>query len=141
MKPKKSYKPGPMDNCMTPPYALDPIMPFLEKGWMWWEPAMGTGNIVRTLRKHRYKIRGTDVVAGYGYFNWRPNSAAWDASITNPPYGLKYKWLSRSVELDKPFALLVPVEMLGAKKCQEWLKKIPFEIMLLNRRINFIMPK
>ena len=67
-------------------------------------------------------------------------SPEWEASITNPPYGLKYKWLARSIELDKPFALLVPVEMLGAQGCQVLLKTIPFEIMLLNRRVNFIMP-
>lgn len=100
---------------------------------------MGKGNIVNVLSDAGFNIRGTDIENGWDYFE-RPLSTLWDASITNPPYGLKYQWLQRSVELGKPFALLVPVEMLGAKKCQDILREVHFEIMLLNRRVNFEMP-
>ena len=139
MKLKLQYKSGPMDNCQTPPYALDPILPYLDKSLTWWEPAMGKGNIVNTLVDKGYKIHGTDIEKGWDYF-YCELPTLWDVSITNPPYGLKFKWLARCYELGKPFALLVPVEMLGAKQTQELLKVNPFEIMLLNRRVNFEMP-
>lgn len=138
MKPKRQYKPGPTDLCQTPPYALDPILPYLNKNWMWWEPAMGKGNIVNTLASREFWIRGTDIENGFDYFDFSPSD--WDASITNPPYSLKFRWLARSIELGKPFALLVPVEMIGAKSAQDLLKYYHFEIMLLNRRVNFVMP-
>jgi len=138
MKPKRQYKPGPMDNCQTPAYALDPILPYLNRDWTWWEPAEGKGNIATTMRQNGYTCWGTDIETGYDYFDYCPSG--WDASITNPPYGLKFQWLKRIIELGKPFALLVPVEMIGAKTAQDFLKTIPFEIMLLNRRVNFVMP-
>ena len=140
MKPKKNYRPGPMDSCQTPTYALDPILPYLRVDWKWWEPCAGKGNIVHALEDNNFSVTWSDIIHGekYDYFSYSPNE--WTASITNPPYGLKFPWLARCYELGKPFALLVPVEILGAKKCQELIEANGFEMMLLNRRVNFEMP-
>ena len=38
---------GSPDDFQTPPYALDPLLPFLKRDWVVWECACGKGNLVR----------------------------------------------------------------------------------------------
>lgn len=137
----------PFDRCNTPAYALDPLLPYLKKKWHVWEPAAGTGNIIRALGPHVYDVRGTElrrtdigtgVLGGIDFFGWEP--ILWDALVTNPPYSIKFDWLARCYALGKPFALLVPVETIGAQKAQRLMERHGVELLLLNRRVNFEMP-
>lgn len=126
------------DQCQTPPYALTPLLPFLHPSSKIWEPACGEGSLVTAMKEAGLQVQGTDWLTGHDYFEYEPDD--WDLSITNPPYSLKYKWLERSYELRKPFALLVPLEMLGAASCQRLIKINDFRVMLLDKRVNFKMP-
>ncbi|MBN1430421.1 MAG: hypothetical protein JXB07_18775, partial [Anaerolineae bacterium] len=42
-------EPQGFDDCQTPPYALDPLLPYLSHEWTIWEPARGDGQLVETL--------------------------------------------------------------------------------------------
>jgi hypothetical protein len=132
------YVPQGHDLCQTPPYALAPLLPFLKPDTTIWEPAVGEGNIAIELEDKGFSVVISDILRGQNFFEYAPDS--WDAIVTNPPYSLKYRWLKRCYELGKPFALLIPVETLGAKTAQELMQEYGFEVMLLNRRINFKMP-
>jgi len=133
------YIPQGYDACQTPPYAIDPLLPYLDRDWTIWEPAQGEGLLVEALYDSGFSsVTGSDLLTGGNFFEYQP--PAWDALVTNPPFSLKYKWLERCYQLGKPFALLVPVEMLGAKTAQELMKNYGFEVMLLNRRVSFKMP-
>lgn len=149
MKPKENKTGIPkMDRCMTPAYALDPLLPFLRPDWRVWEGAAGTGNICTVLEKQANAralagFVGTDVHGVYAepprdFFDWQP--ACFDAIVTNPPYSIKFRWLERCYQLGKPFALLVPVETIGAKSAQTLMERHGSELLLLNRRVNFEMP-
>lgn len=138
MKPKSNYKPGPQDNCQTPIYAVEPILKFIPIHWHIWEPAAGQGNIVKALSSYGYNVTGTDILTGQDFFKYKP--MAWDAVITNPPFSLKYRFLARCYQLGKPFALLLPLETLGAKAAQVLFKEFGIEIILLNKRVDFFMP-
>lgn len=150
MKPKQNNGTDPtgMDVCNTPPYALDPLLPYIRPEWSVWEPAASTGNICEALRPHvlgvhatelRTKGLGTDVRGGVNFFTWQP--VYFDAIVTNPPYSIKFDWLARCYDLGKPFALLVPVEMIGAQAAQKLMEQHGAELLLLNRRVNFEMPQ
>lgn len=147
MKPKKNYVTSDKDLCQTPDYALDPLLPYIKKInknssiWTIWECASGEGNIVKVLQSQGYKVIGTDILEGvdFDFFDYQPY--IWDCIITNPPYRLKYQWLERCYQLNKPFALLMPLETLGAKRAQVLFEKHGFEIILLRPRVNFKMPK
>ncbi len=130
-----------LDQCQTPYYALDPLLPYLPTEWVYWEPACGDGNIVAKLKSSDLEVIGTDILTGYDFFDYQPNDWDWDCQVTTPPYSLKYKWLKRSYELDKPFALLLPLETLAAAKGQALFKRHGLELILLNKRVNFKMPK
>lgn len=135
-----AYVPQGYDACQTPPYALDPLLPYLLTEFTIWEPAQGEGLLVDALYDSGFEtVIGTDMLTGQNFLEYEPEQE-WHIQVTNPPFSLKYKWLERSYELGKPFALLLPVETLGAKTAQELMKRYGFEIMLLNRRVSFKMP-
>lgn len=132
----KSY-----DNMQTPGYALEPLLHFVLPTWIIWEPAAGEGLLVDRLydegfREHQ--VIDTDVLTGRNFFDWQPGE--WDVIITNPPYSIKYLWLKRCYELGQPFALLMPVEVLGAKAAQELFAEHGVEVIFMDQRINFKMP-
>lgn len=140
MKPKNNYVPGPMDNCYSPPYAINPIIPFLRNKSAW-ECAQGTGNFVRKINQHYGSFCfGTDISNGCDFFEYIPKEE-FDVIVTNPPFGLKYKFIERCYQLGKPFALLMPLEVLGAAVAQRMFEKNGIEIIFLSPRIGFKMPR
>lgn len=152
MKPKANratdkHVSQPMDRCNTPAYALDPLLPYLRRNWVVWEPAAGTGRLYDALAGHTLGVMGTElreddigkgVHGGLDFFTYR--APGFDAIVTNPPYSIKFDWLERCYELGKPFALLVPVETIGAQSAQRQMERYGAELLLLNRRVNFEMP-
>ena len=153
MKPKTNRAGDPaeskgFDRCYTPAYALDPLLSYIRREWIVWEPAAGSGNI-HSVMLHRVGTReqagavASDIHGNFAnpsrnFFDWQPG--LFDAIVTNPPYSIKFDWLARCYELGKPFALLVPVETIGAQSAQKLMERYGCELLLLNRRVNFIMP-
>ena len=138
MKPKQNYKAGPMDRCQTPDYALTPLLKFLPWPCLVWESAAGEGWLVKALKDHYFKVYATEIDTGVDFFN--QTIPLGDIQVTNPPYGNKFKWLEHSYDLEIPFALLLPVETLGAQKAQTLFEKYGIEVLVLDKRIDFKMP-
>lgn len=143
MKPKQNKrgdtkKSNTYDRCQTPYYALDPLLPYLKPHWIIWESAAGDGQIVGKLQQHGFCVIGTDILTGNNFFETEPEM--WQCQVTNPPYSTKYDWLERSYSFGLPFALLLPLETLGAKSGQQLFEKHGIEIILLDKRVNFKMP-
>lgn len=131
---------SPMDRCQTPAYSIQPLLPYLTAQDIIWECAAGEGYLARWLRQTNVKrVIESDVLTGQNFFEWQP-SGLWTKVITNPPYSIKYRWLARCYELGKPFALLVPVETLGAKTAQVLFRKHGVQVIFMDRRVNFLMP-
>lgn len=146
MKPKKSQSAildqlSPNDFCQTPAYALEPLLPYLsvDKRLTIWEPAAGEGYLAGALRDSGRTVADSDILSGHNFFSYQPPQ--WDVLVTNPPYSIKFHWLARCYELGKPFALLVPVQTIGAgAKAHPLFERYGFEMMLLDHRVNFKMP-
>lgn len=148
MKPKTNragtlYEAKGFDCCQTPSSAAKTLQRFIPPGKIIWESAAGTMRmLVKGIQEYLspHSVIATDIQddTSYNFFDYSPN--IWDIQITNPPYSIKYHWLKRSYELGKPFALLLPVETIGAKKAQTLMKEYGAEIILLSKRINFYMP-
>lgn len=139
--PVNIYVPQGMDACQTPAYAIDPLIPHLMQFDIIWEPAAGEHMIVDAffdVAYKRFKVEASDLIEGNNFFDYEPEK--WDCIVTNPPYSIKYQWLERCYQLEKPFALLLPVETLGASTAQQLFEKHGVQVMLLNKRVNFKMP-
>jgi len=122
-KPKLMMN-GHTDEIYTPEYALNPILPYLKKEWTIWENAWGTGVLAKHLIKKGFKVSSEDG----------------DIILTNPPYSDKEGFLERAYKRGKPFAFLLPLTTLEGKKRGELFKKYGVQLIIPNRRINFIMP-
>ena len=143
MKPKVNragslYEPRGFDACQTPSYAIDPLIPYLPVRWTIWEPACGEGHLVDAFADAGRVVVASDIIQGCNFFEHEPET--WDCLITNPPYSIKYPWLERCYALGRPFALLLPVETLGAQRAQALFVEHGVQIILLDKRINFKMP-
>ena len=129
----------PFDHCQTPGYAIDPLLPYLPGNSVVWEPARGEGLLVAAFYDASRQVVSSDITTGENFFEYQPER--WDVLVTNPPYSLKFRWLERCYSLGKPFALLLPVETLGAKAAQVLFALHGVQVMFLDRRINFKMPR
>ena len=139
MKPKenKGYNIGTYDECQTPPYALEPLIPYLNINHLIWESASGKGTLVRKLREYHYTVISTDITRDQDFFLERHYGAT---IVTNPPYSIKYDWLEHCYLTGNPFALLMPVEMLGTAKGQDLFKRYGIEMIFMSPRVDFYMP-
>lgn len=136
MPPKRVDAP---DDFYTPDYALEPLTQYLKKEWKIWESACGTGNIVEFLKNKGFSTFGTDIKEGEDFLTSRRED--FDCIITNPPYSLKDQWLERCFYLKRPFALLLPLTALEGKKRQALYRKFGIQVILFNKRIQFIEGK
>lgn len=139
-KSKKNRKAGGQDKCQTPPYAITPLLPYLPKESVIWEPACGEGNIVSALTRQGYSVVGSDIESGHDFRYWQPDH--FDIIITNPPYSqpLKNEFFARAYQLGKTFAFLVKADTTGTKGWQVYAKEFGYEQMHLDERIDFKMP-
>lgn len=130
------------DDFQTPPEALYPLLPYIKKDWIIWEPACGKGNLVTELKLHGYVVTGTDIKTGYDFLNWEPINeyGGYDCIITNPPYSLKQQFLKRCYDLGKPFALLLPLTTFETQKRQYYFKKYGVQVIFFDKRMNFETP-
>lgn len=144
MKPKKNNagdttQSKGYDRCQTPPYAIQPLIPHLPHHITVWEPAAGEGYLANAIRPYVENVIATDILTEQNFFEYEPED--YDVIITNPPYSIKYQWLERCIDLciyqNKAFALLVPLETLGAARAQKLLKKINTKVILMDKRTDF----
>ena len=127
------------DDFQTPPEALLPLFPRLNKKWVIWECAEGEGNLTTALKKNGFKVIGTDILTGKDFLTWRPKK--FDCIITNPPYSLKQQFLERAYQLGKPFAFLLPLTTLETRKRQGLFNDHGVEMIIFDRRIHFETPQ
>jgi len=129
---------GSSDDFQTPPKALDPLYPFLKKGWIVWECASGKGNLAKALIDKGYSVRSTDILQGRDFLTWAPDQ--WDCVVTNPPFSLKQEFLERCYRLGKPFALLLPLTTFETPARQALFREYGVQVIFFDKRINFETP-
>jgi len=126
---------GRSDEFFTPEYALKPLLPFLRKEWTIWECAWGEGALATHFKNKGFNVLNEDV----DFFDFDLTDKC-DILITNPPYSKKDEFLKRAYELGKPFAFLMPLTTLEGIKRGAMFSKHGIQIIIPNRRINFITP-
>lgn len=132
------------DLWYTPAYALTPLLPYLYDNGLRtvWESAAGEGHLTRSLEAAGFQVASTDIrntpsAGQLDYFSANPG-LDYDVEVTNPPFSLKYRWLEKACERGKPFALLMPGDVLFAAKGQALIKRYDLEFLVPDKRIDFI---
>jgi hypothetical protein len=104
------------DDCYdTPPCAVHALLKVEKLPRLIWEPACGTGNIVKVLRKAGHDVIASDINrrgcpnskrVDFLALDSNSNSAGYDAVVTNPPYALAEKFILNALE-HAPLAVML----------------------------------
>ena len=116
-------------------YKSNIVSELAPKKWLIFECAWGKGNLFRFLKEEGFKVIGSDKE-----FDFLKNNRECDCIVTNPPYSKKDAFIERCYQLNKPFALLMPLTALEGKKRGALYKRYGIQMIIPNKRINFETP-
>lgn len=123
------------DECQTPKEGISFLLPFLDKKQTIWDSAYGGGSLAKNFRELGFNVIGNREI------DFLKENLDCDIIITNPPYSLKEEFLERAYSIGKPFAFLMPLTALEGKKRGELYRKYGIQLIIPNKRINFILPE
>lgn len=120
------------DDYLTPKYAWENILEFIPKNKIIWEPFYCEGTSGKILGELGLKVIHKDIdffIHDLG-----------DIIITNPPFSIKEKVLTRLKELGKPFILILPSPTMTCQYIRKLFaeEKDRLQLIIPRRRIQFI---
>ena len=128
------------DEMYTPYYAVKPLLQFVknyardrESIVVWCPFDKEWSAFVVMLRENGYKVIHTHLESGQDFFEYEPKD--YDLIISNPPFTKKDDVLKRLQELDKPFAMLLPINSLQGAKRFKYMEDI--QLLFFDKRIGF----
>ena len=122
------------DEVYTPAYAVKPILQYIDKNLTVWCPFdEEDSEYVKLLKENGNKVIATHIFNGQDFFEYEPEE--YDVIVSNPPFSIKDKILKRLNELNKPYAILLPLPTLQGQKRFEYLKDT--QALIFDKRINF----
>lgn len=116
------------DDYMTPKSAWMNIMHLLPRDKVLWEPFYGNGDSGRIFRELGFNVIHENE-------NFFENNKG-DIVVSNPPYSIKKEIITRLVEIDKPFVLLMPSATMLCNYMRELLSD-ELQIIIPRKRIQF----
>lgn len=123
------------DEVFTPFYAVDPIVKYISKGKTIWLPFDEKWSaFYQTFTKLGYKVIRSCLSDGKDFFEYEP-AENYDIIVSNPPFSNKDDVLKRLFELDKPFAILLPLTSLQGKKRFKYMKNI--QMLSFDARVDY----
>jgi hypothetical protein len=96
----------------SPPWVARALAPFLRKRGTphLWEPAVGAGNLVRTLRAEGFAVTGT----ADDFLSKSVAPPGVDCTVTNPPFGfggrLAVRFIEHAITLAPIVAMLLRID-------------------------------
>ena len=128
------------DEVYTPAYAVKPILKYLNRGnkssyTIWCPFDTEESEYVKQFRAAGHKVIATHIDNGQNFFTYEPEEH-YDFIISNPPFSLKDAILKRLSELNKPFAILLPLPALQGQKRFPYLKDC--QALILIKELIFI---
>lgn len=134
------YACGGGDEQYTPRKTVEILLPHIQhlKDKIIWCPFdRGDSQFVKVLEEHGFKVIYSHLDYGQDFFEYEPDE--WDVIISNPPYTNKRAYWERCLGFNKPFALLLPVNILSDSIINVTMKgrEAEFGIMIPSRRTRF----
>ena len=123
------------DEVYTPDYAVKPILKYLKPNSTIWCPFdTEDSEYVKIFKEAGYKVIYSHIDNGQNFFEFEPKED-YDVIISNPPFSIKDDILRRLNELDKPYAMLMPLPALQGQKRFKYLKGS--QALIFDKRINY----
>lgn len=103
---KLAYSAGANDECYTPAYFVELILPHIPAGAVVWCPFDTPESEFVKLISKTNKVIHSHISEGKDFYQYEPNEH-WDILISNPPFTGKAKIFERALSFGKPFALVM----------------------------------
>lgn len=124
------------DERYTPSYAVRPLLEFISNDKIIWCPFDNERSaFVNVFKKAGHNVIYSHIDYGQDFFLYEPKK--WDIMISNPPFSKKDAVLRRAYKLEKPFALLLPVNCIQGEGRYKIFKN-DIQMLCFDKRIGFI---
>lgn len=130
------------DEVYTPEEAIKPLIKHLvefktrartERLVIWCPFDTEESNYVGVLRKAGFEVIATHIDNGQNFFYYEPEY--YDVIVSNPPFSIKDAVIQKLYELDKPYAMLLPIPTLQGQKRFPYMKDC--QALIFDKRINY----
>lgn len=123
------------DECYTPHYTVHPLIKYIPSNKTIWCPFDESWSaFVNELFLNGNKVISSHLNEGLDFFNYE--SYYYDIIISNPPFSIKDAVLKRLYELNKPFAILLPMNSLQGVNRYQYFKN-GIQLLAFDQRIGF----
>lgn len=127
------------DETYTPRYAVLPLLKYIDKSKTIWCPFDDKDSeYVKVFQENGYNVIYSHIDEGKNFFDYEPKEP-YDIIISNPPFSIKDEILHRCNELNKPYALLLPLPTLQGKERFDDLNGS--QVLVFDKRICYFRDK
>ena len=131
------YSQGGNDECYTPRYVVEAILPFVPKDKVIWCPFdREDSNFTIVLKENGYNVINSHIDYGQDYYDYEPPH--WDIMVSNPPFTAKRKIFERALSFGKPFMLLMSNTWLNDSAPKVLFKDKDLQLLMFRNRIKFL---
>lgn len=124
------------DECLTPFYAVEPILQFISQDKVIWCPFDKCWSaFVQVLKRNGNEVIYSHIDDGLDFFTYEPRH--YDIIISNPPFSKKDDVLERCYELGKPFMLLLPANAIQSKQRVKLFQTYGLELLVFDLRVDY----
>lgn len=142
MKNQVYYQQGGGDEQYTPKYGVEVLLPHIQhlKDKIIWCPFdREDSQFVIVLKENGFNVVYSHLDYNQDFLTYEPEK--WDVMISNPPYTNKRVYWERALDLKKPFALLLPLNILSDSvintTMREREREREFQLLIPSRRMRF----
>ena len=136
------YQQGGGDEQYTPDWGVEILLPHIQhlKSKIIWCPFdKEDSQFVKVLTKNGFNVIYSHIENGQDFLTYEPEK--WDCLISNPPYKNKRVYWERALDLKKPFALLLPLNILSDSvinvTMREREREREFQLLIPQKRMRF----
>jgi len=134
------YQQGGGDEQYTPKYGVEVLLPHIQhlKDKIIWCPFdKEDSQFVKVLTANGFKVIYSHLETEQDFLFYEPEQ--WDIIISNPPYKNKRQYWERALDLKKPFALLLPLNILSDSVINVTMRERErdFQLLIPSRRMRF----
>lgn len=123
------------DEVYTPAYAVKPIIKYIKQSDIVWCPFdLEDSEYVKLIRQNGNQVIATHIDNEQNFFEYEPKKK-YDVIISNPPFSIKDDIIKRLYELNKPYAILLPIPSLQGQKRFPYMKDC--QALIFDKRINY----
>lgn len=138
------YQQGGGDEQYTPKYGVEVLLPYiqhLKDKTIWCPFDREDSQFVKVLTENGFKVVYSHIDDGKDFLDYEPEQ--WDVIISNPPYKNKRVYWERALALNKPFALLLPLNILSDSVINTTMREREreFQLLIPSRRMRFYNAK